>query len=109
MRDRVSNPIKHQQVEQTDGAHREVNDRVPPEALVGAFLSGQTPESIALSFPALSVEQVCGALTCYQAHHPGLDAYLVLGESQVDTLRRVAREHDLVSYLHLRDTQRAAA
>jgi hypothetical protein len=109
MRDRVSNSPKHQQVDPTDGAHREVNDRLPPEALVGAFLNGQTPESIALSFPALGVEQVFGALACYQAHHPGLDAYLFLGESQVDALRRTAREHDIVSYLQFRDTQRAAA
>ena len=105
MRDRISNPITHQYVETADGAGRELNDRLSLDAVVGVFLCGQTPESIAQSFSALSVEQVFGALTCYQAHRPGLDAYPVLGESQVDALRRTAREHDLVSYLHFRDTQ----
>jgi hypothetical protein len=43
---------------------------------VYAFREGHTAESLAQSFPVLTLEQVYGAITYYLAHREVIDAYL---------------------------------
>ena len=45
-------------VEQRDVGYRVAGTRVSLDSIVYAFLAGQTAESIAQSFPILSLEQV---------------------------------------------------
>jgi len=66
--DGVEQPISDQSasdqsVELTAGAYRVRSSRVSLDSIVWAFLSGQSAEAIARSFPVLTVEQVDAALT----------------------------------------------
>ncbi|HYN77433.1 MAG TPA: DUF433 domain-containing protein [Lamprocystis sp. (in: g-proteobacteria)] len=109
MSERTTERVAHRCGAGPNGAHPVVRGRISVDSVVGAFLNGQTPESIAQSYPALTLDQVFGALTCYQAHHRGLDALTGPGEAQVDALRRAAREHDLFGYLQFAETRRLDA
>lgn len=74
-------------VTHVDGAYRITGTRVSLDSVVYAFLNGCSPESIVESFPALTLEQVYGALTYYLAHQAEIDAYLRQGEADFDALR----------------------
>jgi uncharacterized protein (DUF433 family) len=63
-------------VERRDQGYWIPKTRVSLASVVYAFLSGQTAESIAQSFPILSFEQVYGAITYYLAHRSEIDRYL---------------------------------
>jgi uncharacterized protein (DUF433 family) len=54
-----------QYVEQHEGAHRVAGSRVSLDSLVYAFWDGKSPETIAQSFPTLTLEQVYGAIAFY--------------------------------------------
>ena len=49
-------------VEKRDGAYRISGTRVSLDSIVYAFWRGAAPESIAQSFPALTLEEVYGAI-----------------------------------------------
>lgn len=49
-------------VDRRDDSYRIAGTRVSLDSVVYAFLAAQTPESIAQSFPVLSLEQVYGAV-----------------------------------------------
>jgi uncharacterized protein (DUF433 family) len=93
-------------VTQLDGAYRITGTRVSLESVVYAFLNGQTPESIAQSFPVLTLEQVYGAITFYLARRAEIDAYLEQSRAEFATLRRAAREADPMFYQKLADARR---
>jgi uncharacterized protein (DUF433 family) len=65
--------------------------RVSLDSVVYAFLRGESPEGIADSFPALSLEQVYGAIAFYLAQREEIDAYLEAGEAEFERLREEAR------------------
>ena len=67
-------------VEKREGAYRISGTRVSLDSVVYAFLRGAAPESIAQSFPALTLEEVYGAIAFYLAHQTEIDAYLQEGE-----------------------------
>jgi hypothetical protein len=79
------------------------------DSIVHAFWQGQTAESIAQSFPTLTLEQVYGALAFYLANRPEVDAYLERAEAEFQGMRRTAREQDPMFYQKLADARRRAA
>jgi uncharacterized protein (DUF433 family) len=81
-------------VEQCDGSYRVSGTRVSLDSIVHAFWSGQTPESIAQSFPALALEQVYGAIAFYLAQRAELDRYLARGKAEFDAARDGTRAKD---------------
>jgi len=93
-------------VTQVDGAYRITDTRISLDSVVYAFLQGQTAESIAQSFPLLTLEQVYGAITFYLAHRADIDAYLKQGEEEFAALRQAAREADPMFYQKLADIRR---
>ena len=93
-------------VTQVDGAYRITGTRISLDSVVYAFLQGQTAESIAQSFPLLTLEQVYGALTYYLAHRSVIDAYLEQERAEFATLRQAAREADPTFYQKLADARR---
>jgi uncharacterized protein (DUF433 family) len=93
-------------VTQVDGAYRITGTRISLDSVVYAFLQGQTAESIAQSFPLLTLEQVYGAITFYLAHRAEIDAYLKQGEEEFAALRHAAREADPMFYQKLADLRR---
>ena len=75
-------------VEQLDGAYRISGTRVSLDSVVYAFLRGASPESIAQSFPLLTLEEVYGAIAFYLGHQAEIDTYLAEGEREFEALRQ---------------------
>ena len=101
--------MNKQYVENIDGVYRLAGTRVSLDSIVYAFWRGQPAESIAQSFPVLTLEQVYGALTFYLANKSEVDAYLEQAETEFEALREAAREQDPMFYQKLVDVRRQAA
>ena len=50
--------------------------RVGIEVVIAAYLDGLAPETIALDYPSLTLEQIHAAITYYLHNREELDAYL---------------------------------
>jgi uncharacterized protein (DUF433 family) len=59
-----------------DGGWRVAGTRVSLDSVVQAYWQGRLPEAIAADFPALSLEQVHGAIAFYLRHRAEIDQYL---------------------------------
>ena len=70
-----------QYVTKVEGAFRIGNTRISLDSLVYLFREGMSAESMVESYPALTLEQVHGALAFYLAHQAEVDAYLAEGEN----------------------------
>jgi uncharacterized protein (DUF433 family) len=101
--------MNKQYVEGSDGVFRVAGTRVSLDSIVYAFWRGQTAESIAQSFPSLTLEQVYGALTYYLADKDEIDAYLKSAKAEFEAMRQAAREQDPMFYQKLADVRRRAA
>ena len=88
-------------VSQREGVFRVAGTRVSLDSIVYAFLNGQTPESIAQSFPVLDLEQVYGAITYYLANRAGVDSYLRKHRADYERLREEAHRADPAFYQKL--------
>ena len=97
-----------QYVEKTDDGYRVLGTRVSLDSIVHAYWNGQTAESIAQSFPGVSLEKVHGAIAFYLAHQSETDAYLARAEAEYDELRAAARRQDPMFYQKIADARRAA-
>jgi uncharacterized protein (DUF433 family) len=58
------------------GVMRVGTTRVMLDAIVAGFEQGHSPETIQQQFPALSLEEVYGAITFYLSHRDDVQAYL---------------------------------
>ncbi|MGI9305088.1 MAG: DUF433 domain-containing protein [Gammaproteobacteria bacterium] len=101
--------MNKQYVEKVDGVYRLISTRVSLDSIVHGFWGGETAESIAQSFPVLTLEQVYGALTFYLANKPEIDAYLEKADEEFGRLRQEARDKDPMFYKKLADLRRPAA
>ena len=79
-------------VEQRDGGYYVAGTRVSLDSVVYGFLGGESPEGIVESFPALSLEQVYGAIAFYLGNREAIDAYLEEEETEFARLREGARQ-----------------
>ena len=86
--------MNKQYVEQRDGGYWVAGTRVSLDSMVYAFLSGQTAETIAQSFPVLTLEQVYGAIAFYLANQPEIDAYLAQTKADFEAMRQAVRNAD---------------
>lgn len=94
-------------VEERDGGYYVHGTRVSLDSLVYAFLRGESPEGIAESFPALSLEQVYGAITFYLANQRVIDAYLEKGKVEFARLREEGRRKHPSLYAKLDAARRS--
>jgi uncharacterized protein (DUF433 family) len=101
--------MNKQYVEKTEGVYQLAGTRVSLDSIVYAFWRGQTAESIAQSFPVLTLEHVYGALTFYLTNQSEIDAYLKAAEAEFEALRQAAREQDPMFHQKLADVRRQAA
>ena len=92
-------------IEQRDDGYWVTSSRVSLDSIVYAFMSGQTAESIAQSFPVLTLEQVYGAIAYYLAHRDQIDGYLKDRQVEFEDRRRRARESDPMFYQKLADSR----
>lgn len=74
-----------------DGGYWVGESRVALDSVVYRFLEGLSPESMAESFPVLTLEQVYGAITYYLAHRAMIDAYLQAQDADYATFRQQLR------------------
>jgi uncharacterized protein (DUF433 family) len=58
------------------GVRRVAGTRISLDSVVIPFRQGQSPEEIQRDFPALSLEQVYGAVTYYLSHRHEVEQYL---------------------------------
>ncbi|HKI05199.1 MAG TPA: DUF433 domain-containing protein [Thermoanaerobaculia bacterium] len=88
-------------VEKCDQGYWIQGARVSLDSIVYAFLSGQTAESIAQSFPTLSLEQVYGAVAYYLSHRSEVDGYLRKARGEFEAKREAAHTADPMFYKKL--------
>ncbi len=93
-------------VEKRGNGYWVANSCVSLDSIVYAFLNGQTAESIAQSFPVLTLEQVYGAITFYLAQRDEIDAYLKVRQTEFEDRRRQARDSDPMFYQKLADARK---
>ena len=93
-------------VERREGAYLLSGSRVSLDSIAYAFLSGQSAESIAQSFPALRLEQVYGAIAFYLAHREEVDRYLEAQRQDFEAKRQAARDADPMFYQKLANARR---
>jgi len=92
-------------VEQREGAYRISGTRVSLDSVVYAFLRGASPESIAQSFPVLTLEEVYGAIAFYLGHQREVEAYLREGEKEFEALRQQSRQSNPLLYRKLEEAR----
>jgi uncharacterized protein (DUF433 family) len=81
-------------VEQIEGGYRIAGSRVSLDSVAHRFREGLSAESIAECFPALTLEQVYGAIAYYLAKQAEVDAYLAEGEDLSRELHAESRIHN---------------
>jgi hypothetical protein len=83
-----------------------LDSRLP---VVHAFLRGESPEGIAESFPALTLEQVLGSLAFYLANREEIDQCLRQGAEDFERLRQQAHQNSPGLYARLADARQRAS
>jgi uncharacterized protein (DUF433 family) len=93
-------------IEKRDGSYWVADTRVSLDSVVYAFLPGAPPESIAQSFPVLSLEEVYGAIAFYLANHAEIDATLATNDREFELLRKQTREANPGLFKKLEEARR---
>ena len=96
-------------VERGEGGYRIRGTRVSLDSIVYAFLRGASPESIAQSFPVLTLEEVYRAIAFYLGNQTEIEAYLQEGEREFEALRQQARQSNPLLYRKLEEARQQLA
>jgi uncharacterized protein (DUF433 family) len=75
-----------------EGTHRIGDTRVSLDSLVYLFREGMSAESMVESYPALTLEQVHGALAFYLRNRREIDSYLADGGLAAQSQHRQSRQ-----------------
>lgn len=78
-------------IEQRDGGYWIEGTRVSLDSVVYRWLEGLSPETITECFPALTLEQVYGAIAYYLSHRAEVDSYLNASEQDYEAFRQRVR------------------
>jgi len=78
-------------IEKHDGGYWIAGTRVSLDSIVYEFLRGAAAESIARSFPALTLEEVYGAIAFYLANQSEVDATIAANDREFEVLREQLR------------------
>ncbi len=74
--------------EDAHGAIRVGNTKISLDSVVYAFRAGHSPETIMQQYPALTLEEVYGAITYYLANRAEVEAYLARQDKLWEEFRR---------------------
>jgi uncharacterized protein (DUF433 family) len=100
-------------VDLRDGGYYIAGSRVSLESIVYAYLRGEEADEIAASFPAVTLEEIFGAIAFYLANRPSIDEYLQRQKAEFARLRDEARRESPSLYARLdaarRNTPKPAA
>lgn len=88
-------------VNKVEGAYRIGSTRVSLDSLVYLYREGVSPEGMAENYPALTLEEVHGALAYYLRNRAAVDAYLADGRRAATKLHQRSRRDnaDLIAKL----------
>ena len=75
------------------GVMRVGHTRVMLDSIVAGFEQGHSPETIQQQYPALTLEEVYGAITYYLAHRDEVTAYLKRQDEQWASWRAKSEAH----------------
>jgi uncharacterized protein (DUF433 family) len=89
-----------------DRVWRVAGSRVSLDSIVYAFWNGESAETIAQSYPVLTLEQVYGAITFYLAHRGEIDHYLEERRADYEAKRQAARDADPMFYQKMAEARR---
>jgi hypothetical protein len=84
--------MQKEYVKKVDDVYRVGNTRVSLDSLVYLFREGMSAESMVESYPALTLEQVHGALAFYLANQKEIDAWLLEGQGAAESQHRQSRQ-----------------
>lgn len=84
--------MQKEYVRNIEGVYRVGETRVSLDSLVYLFREGMSAESMVESYPALSLEQVHGALAFYLANQGEIDAYLADGQRAAESQHNQSRQ-----------------
>jgi uncharacterized protein (DUF433 family) len=96
-------------VDHVEGAYRVAGTRVSLDSIVYAFKNGHSPETIAQSFPVLTLEQIYGSIAYYLGHREVIDRYLEAQDQDYEAKRAAARAADPEFYTRLAHARRKLA
>jgi uncharacterized protein (DUF433 family) len=94
-------------VEHRGGGYWIAGTRVSLDSIVCAFLGGQTAQTIAQSFPTLTLEQVYGAMAFYLAHRDEIDRYIAEQSTEFEVARQKSRYSEREFYVKLSAAKRS--
>lgn len=86
------NAMPKDYVSKVEDVYRVAGTRVSLDSLVYLFREGLSAEGMVESYPALTLEQVHGALAFYLGNQQEIDAYLVAGEHTAEALHGQSRQ-----------------
>jgi uncharacterized protein (DUF433 family) len=88
-------------VKYVDGVYRVGDTRVSLDSIVYLFREGMSAESMVESYPALTLEQVHGALAFYLGNQKEIDQYLAEGQRAAHSQHEHSRQTnaDLIAKL----------
>ena len=95
-------------VQQREGGYYVAGSRISLDSVVYAFLRGESPEGIVDSFPALSLEQVFGAVAFYLANRESIDSYLRDEGAEFARMRDESRRQNPTLYAKLEAARNGA-
>jgi uncharacterized protein (DUF433 family) len=90
------------------GARRIGSTRVSLDSVVIAYQQGHSPETIRQQYPALTLEEVYGAITYYLANREDVERYLERQQQLWNDLRQRADQQPSPVVERLRQLRRAA-
>jgi uncharacterized protein (DUF433 family) len=79
-------------VKKIESVYRVGDTRVSLDSLVYLFREGMSVESMVESYPALTLEEVHGALAFYLANQEEIDAYIAEGERMAESQHEQSRD-----------------
>jgi uncharacterized protein (DUF433 family) len=90
--DLVGSPMQKEYVKIVEGAYRVGDTRVSLDSLVHLFREGMSAESMVECYPALTLEQVHGALAFYLGNQKEIDRYLAEGQRAAESQHQQSRQ-----------------
>ena len=84
--------IQREYITAVEGTYRIRDTRVSLDSLVHLFREGLSAESMVESYPALTLEQVHGALAFYLANQKEIDKYLAEGQRMAQAHQEQSRK-----------------
>src|SRR6266545_2053707 len=84
--------MQKEYVKKLEGTYRVGDTRVSLDSLIYLFREGISAESMVESYPALTLDQVHGALAFYLANQKEIDTYLAEGARAAESQHRQSRQ-----------------